>query len=117
MSKRSNISDDDEDVQSSSHKRARASEADQQVTAYQSTSQALTTTVNLRNASLILSDKASRTSSLAAPEMYLSGHEGAVYSLSFDPSGQHLCSASMDKTICKSLLHSFSSPLFMYFCV
>ena len=43
----------------------------------------------------------SRTSSLPAPEVSLVGHEGAVYSISFDPTGNHLCSGSLDKNICK----------------
>ena len=42
-----------------------------------------------------------RTSSLQAPTMLLTGHEGAVYSISFDHSGQHLASASYDRNICK----------------
>lgn len=42
-----------------------------------------------------------RTSALMAPEVALLGHEGAVYSIAFDPSGNHLCSGSMDKQICK----------------
>ena len=42
-----------------------------------------------------------RTSALHAPTMLLSGHEGAVYSIAFDPSGQHLASASYDRNICK----------------
>jgi len=40
-----------------------------------------------------------RTSSLMTPEVSLLGHEGAIYSLAFDPSGQHLCSGSFDKQI------------------
>lgn len=42
-----------------------------------------------------------RTSALMAPEVSLLGHEGAVYSIAFDPSGNHLCSGSFDKQICK----------------
>jgi WD40 repeat protein len=37
--------------------------------------------------------------------MLLTGHEGAVYSIAFDPSGQHLASGSYDRNICE-----FSSP-------
>lgn len=40
-----------------------------------------------------------RTSHLAAPTMLLTGHEGAIYSLCFDPSGQHLVSSSFDRQI------------------
>jgi WD40 repeat protein len=87
--------------------------------------QTLATTVNLRNASLVLSDRASRPSTLSAPELQLTGHEGAVYSIDFDPTGQHLASCSMDQKICKfscSLSPSFSptvrcadyAPLSMY---
>ena len=45
-----------------------------------------------------------RTSSLGAPTIQLSGHEGAVYSVAFDKDGQNLASASFDRRICKSLL-------------
>ena len=43
--------------------------------------------------------EAGRTSSLASANMHLSGHKGAVYSCAFDPSGQTLASAGMDKNI------------------
>jgi len=42
-----------------------------------------------------------RTSGLSAPTIQLTGHEGAVYSLAFDPSGQYMASGSFDKQICK----------------
>jgi Prp8 binding protein len=42
-----------------------------------------------------------RSSGLQAPTMLLSGHEGAVFSLSFDPTGKNLASGSMDRNICK----------------
>lgn len=60
-------------------------------------SQALTT-VNYANSSLIVREGA-RTSSLPAPEMTLTGHEGAVYSVVFDPEGGHLATAGMDRGI------------------
>lgn len=41
-----------------------------------------------------------RTSGLAAPTMLLTGHGAAVYSLKFDPSGQHVASSSFDRHIC-----------------
>ena len=40
-----------------------------------------------------------RTSSLAAPNVMLTGHDGPVYSITFDQSGRYLASASMDKQI------------------
>uniref|UniRef100_A0A7S2XUZ9 Anaphase-promoting complex subunit 4 WD40 domain-containing protein n=1 Tax=Fibrocapsa japonica TaxID=94617 RepID=A0A7S2XUZ9_9STRA len=40
-----------------------------------------------------------RTSNLMSPTMMLTGHQAAVYSLQFDPSGQNLASGSFDKTI------------------
>lgn len=43
-----------------------------------------------------------RTSSLQAPEIQLIGHENAVYSIAFDPSGENLCSGSLDRQICKN---------------
>jgi WD40 repeat protein len=42
-----------------------------------------------------------RLSSLMAPEVTLTGHEGAVFSLSFDPTGKYMCSGSYDKSIRK----------------
>lgn len=39
--------------------------------------------------------------------MLLSGHEGAVFSISFDPTGQYLASGSFDNNICKLLLFTF----------
>jgi WD40 repeat protein len=39
-------------------------------------------------------------SNLAAPEISLLGHDAAIYSLSFDPTGNYLCSGSMDRQIC-----------------
>ena len=35
--------------------------------------------------------------------MLLSGHDGAIYSIDFDPEGSHLVSASYDRQICKLL--------------
>jgi Prp8 binding protein len=40
-----------------------------------------------------------RTSGLHAPTMLLSGHEGAIHSVKFDPSGKCLASASFDRQI------------------
>ncbi|TDH73593.1 hypothetical protein CCR75_000024 [Bremia lactucae] len=40
-----------------------------------------------------------RTSGLMAPTMLLSGHNAAVYSLKFSPSGQHVASCSFDRSI------------------
>jgi len=40
-----------------------------------------------------------RTSDLFAPNMHLTGHGAAVYSLKFSPDGQHLASASFDRRI------------------
>lgn len=42
-----------------------------------------------------------RTSGLQAPTVMLTGHEAAIFSLSFDPAGKNLASASMDRNICK----------------
>ena len=41
-----------------------------------------------------------RTSSLQAPIMLLTGHQAAVYTLKFNPSGSTLASGSFDKDIC-----------------
>ncbi|ORX51948.1 WD40 repeat-like protein [Hesseltinella vesiculosa] len=40
-----------------------------------------------------------RTSTLEAPVMQLTGHEGEVYTCEFDPSGQHIASGSFDRNI------------------
>lgn len=110
MSKRGAIDEIDEDdnvvldrhEQGNGHDQKRSKiENNSQLTTFKDNIQSLTTTVNLRNASLVLSEKASRLSSLAAPELHLTGHEGAIYSIDFDASGQHLASASMDQKICK----------------
>ena len=42
-----------------------------------------------------------RTSGLLAPNMLCTGHNAAVYSLAFDPSGQHAASGSFDRQICR----------------
>ena len=34
------------------------------------------------------------------PELALVGHEGAVYGIDFNPTGNYLCSGSLDKNIC-----------------
>uniref|UniRef100_A0A6U6E5C0 Uncharacterized protein n=1 Tax=Odontella aurita TaxID=265563 RepID=A0A6U6E5C0_9STRA len=39
-----------------------------------------------------------RTSSLSHPTMKLTGHNGSVYTLSYDPQGELLCSGSFDTT-------------------
>ncbi|OJJ96131.1 hypothetical protein ASPACDRAFT_81368 [Aspergillus aculeatus ATCC 16872] len=40
-----------------------------------------------------------RTSGLRAPIMELTGHSGEVFSVRFDPTGQHIASGSMDRSI------------------
>lgn len=39
-------------------------------------------------------------SKLIDTNMVLTGHENAIYSLSFDPTGRYMCSASLDRKIC-----------------
>ncbi len=41
-----------------------------------------------------------RKSGLLSEVMLLTGHEGPVYSISFDPQGNHLASGSGDNNIC-----------------
>ena len=48
---------------------------------------------------LIVREGPKRTSSLLAPIMLLTGHEGSVLSFKFDPSGQNCASSSADKTV------------------
>ncbi|KAI8974749.1 WD domain protein [Pilobolus umbonatus] len=40
-----------------------------------------------------------RTSSLAAPVIQLTGHQGDIYSCEFDPTGEHIASAGYDRQI------------------
>jgi Prp8 binding protein len=40
-----------------------------------------------------------RTSSLSAPNILLEGHTQAIFSIAFDATGQHLASASLDRSI------------------
>ncbi|RIB02627.1 WD40 repeat-like protein [Gigaspora rosea] len=40
-----------------------------------------------------------RTSGLQAPIMLLSGHQGDIFTIRFDPTGQHLASGSFDRNI------------------
>ncbi len=100
MSKRgASIYDEDElggEFEASAAKRAKTDN-----TADSST--ALITSIKSHHSSLILheNNKNQRVSSLISPELNLSGHDGAIYSLAFDPTGKHLCSGSMDKQICK----------------
>lgn len=44
-----------------------------------------------------------RTSHLASPTMLLTGHSAAIYSMKFDPSGEHIASSSFDRSICELL--------------
>jgi len=64
-------------------------------------STALISAIKSQHSSLILRDNNlnQRLSSLSAPELSLTGHEGAVYSVAFDPSGKFLCSGSLDRQI------------------
>lgn len=39
---------------------------------------------------------------LQSPTVLLTGHTEAVYSIAFDPTGSHLASASLDRSISKS---------------
>ncbi|GAO51052.1 WD40 repeat-like protein [Saitoella complicata NRRL Y-17804] len=41
----------------------------------------------------------SRTSGLQAPNMHLTGHSGEIFASRFDPTGQHIASASFDRSI------------------
>ncbi len=56
--------------------------------------------VSFGNQDVIL-HKNSKVSKLQSPTVALSGHEGAIYSISFNPSGTNLASSSIDGKICK----------------
>lgn len=105
MSKRgASIYDDDDELESISNKRSRPNTEEQ--------STALITSIKSQHSSLILRDttKNQRVSSLSAPEISLAGHDGAVYSVAFDPDGKNLCSGSMDRQICKRRLFTNQTP-------
>ncbi|TQB68860.1 hypothetical protein MPDQ_002662 [Monascus purpureus] len=51
------------------------------------------------NANTALVNAVPRTSRLDAPIMQLTGHSAEVYSVQFDPTGQHIASGSFDRTI------------------
>lgn len=73
--------------------------AEQQLSATSSSQQLME--YKVQSGALIATPKANtnRTSSLAAPAMQLCGHQSAVYSISLDPTGQHLASGSLDRSI------------------
>ena len=48
---------------------------------------------------LVEAQNIARSSSLLAPTMLLTGHQAAVYTLKFDPSGMQLASAGADRGI------------------
>ena len=47
---------------------------------------------------------------LQSPTVLLTGHTEAVYSIAFDPTGSHLASASLDRSISKSNVVTCFSP-------
>ena len=49
---------------------------------------------------------------LQSPTVLLTGHTEAVYSIAFDPTGSHLASASLDRSISKSKV--ISCLFFLY---
>eukprot|EP01035_Chromulina_nebulosa_P026856 gene26856-35223_t len=55
--------------------------------------------IEVKNSSTALVVGSSGRKSLLAEDLSLSGHEGAIYSICFDPSGNHLCSSSFDRQI------------------
>lgn len=85
-------------------KRIRPSDNGGALVPHEKTSDALVSTSEKVSSALILRE-GSRTSSLPNPEMILTGHEAAVYTLSFSPSGDYLASSGMDRNICKLLYY------------
>jgi len=59
-------------------------------------------------------DDIPRTSSLQAPIMLLTGHESAVTTLRFSPTGKHIATGSMDKQIFLWSVHGDCSNLCVY---
>mmetsp|Transcript_2710 Transcript_2710/g.5812 ORF Transcript_2710/g.5812 Transcript_2710/m.5812 type:complete len:111 (-) Transcript_2710:13-345(-) len=53
-----------------------------------------------------ISTHVNRSSQLAAPTMLFSGHQAAVYTCKFDPTGQYMASGSHDKSIFREYMSS-----------
>ncbi|KAF2458316.1 U5 snRNP complex subunit [Lineolata rhizophorae] len=62
-------------------------------------STALTTGAGAGSQSRALTKATGRPSGLPAPVMELAGHTGEVFAARFDPTGQHIASGSMDRSI------------------
>lgn len=58
--------------------------------------------------------KSNRRSGLQDMNMMLSGHEGAIFSLCFDSTGNNLASSSFDTKICKLMLSTFHNYKISY---
>ena len=54
---------------------------------------------------------------LQSPTVLLTGHTEAVYSIAFDPTGSHLASASLDRSISKSNVFTCFSPCTAIHCL
>ena len=57
-----------------------------------------------------ISTHVARSSQLAAPTMLFSGHQAAVYTCKFDPTGQYMASGSHDKSIFRECARCFLAP-------
>ena len=55
---------------------------------------------------------------LQSPTVLLTGHSEAIYSIAFDPSGTHLASASLDRSISETYsIHTCSTKLIFFILV
>ena len=93
-----NNGEDDED-NDQMLKRTRADATSLVTTSSSSSSSSSAMVTSSSSSSSSSAVEAGRTSSLHAPTMCLTGHDGAIYSVAFSPSGKHLASSSFDRKI------------------
>eukprot|EP01031_Cornospumella_fuschlensis_P041114 gene41114-50160_t len=96
MSKRAGEESLDDSLPSAKRSRGDVAPSETALVTQNNTSSAL---VGLTASTALIVKEGARTSTLSAPEITLAGHEAAVYTLAFDPTGEHLATAGMDKRI------------------
>ncbi|RYH10796.1 hypothetical protein EON65_39115 [archaeon] len=101
MSKRSGEESQDDSLPSAKRSRGDLTSSEITLVSQSNTSSAMVSAQGLSASTALIVQEGARTSSLTAPEITLAGHEAAVYTLAFDPTGEHLATAGMDKHICR----------------
>lgn len=100
MSKRSGEESQDDSMHSAKRSRGDYESSETALVSVSNTSSALVAAPGLTASTALIVKEGARTSTLTAPEITLTGHEAAVYTLAFDPTGEHLATSGMDKHIC-----------------